>query len=212
VASPTARCPVCLVETQDVAVHNEKYHRVLATRVPSDRDLADRIHSADLHGRTAEESREAVAKVLAEAAGKPRERDRKLALQTPQHLPGITNAIARARAEGAAEANKAWNLEAGTLYAGSEFHDDPKRVFDAVRKTQKSLMESLCGGKRREQEAAQRIAELEADNKYLRKALSELRDDVSAGIGEDGREELKSGIHYGYVLQADAALAQKGGA
>jgi hypothetical protein len=54
------------------------------------------------------------------------------------------------------------------------------------------------------QQLRERVAELEA-------ALSALRDEVSAGIGDHGMEELKPLIHHDAVLQADAALAQKGG-
>jgi hypothetical protein len=40
-----------------------------------------------------------------------------------------------------------------------------------------------------------------------RKALRDLRDEVSAGMGDDGREELKPMIHHDPVLAADQALS-----
>lgn len=42
-----------------------------------------------------------------------------------------------------------WNREASTVCPGSEFVDDPKRVFARVRESQQAMMQSIIGLQRR---------------------------------------------------------------
>lgn len=105
-------------------------------------------------------------------------------------------ARAKQRAEMAEALNRKWNIAASSMYAGSEFIDDPERVFSSVRKTQEVQMEMIRRGAEQRQAAererdearkdtALRCAEI-AEGDYWGKAANKIRrafglDDATMG-------------------------------